>query len=332
MEFTELIDLASEKLGGAVLFSNDDFFAPKENLLKASAPVFIEGKYTDRGKWMDGWESRRRRTPGFDWCIIRLGLPGIIRGVTVDTSFFRGNYPEHCSLEGAALQGLPTVEELTDESVQWVPLLPQMPLAGDSQNHFPIQYNERLTHLRFKIYPDGGVARLRVYGIVSPDWDRLTRSGGDIDLAAAENGALVISCSDMFFGHRHNLIMPGRATNMSDGWETKRRRGPGHDWAIIKLARRGLIHSVEVDTAHFKGNFPESCSLEAYNAQDAGEDKLTDLSVRWASLLPRTKLQAHTRHYFDRELLDPGVASHLRFNIYPDGGVSRLRVYGKLVD
>jgi allantoicase len=332
MEFTELIDLASEKLGGAVLFANDDFFAPKENLLKASTPVFIEGEYTDRGKWMDGWESRRRRTPGFDWCIIRLGLPGIIRGVVVDTSYFRGNYPEHCSLEGATINGLPAVEELTAESVQWVPLLPQMPLAGDSQNPFPIQYEERITHLRFKIYPDGGVARLRVYGIVSPDWDRLTRSGSAIDLAAAENGALVISCSDMFFGHRHNLIMPGRAANMSDGWETKRRRGPGHDWAIIKLARPGLINSVEVDTAHFKGNFPESCSLEAYNAAGSPDVDLTDLSIQWTSLLPRTTLQAHTRHFFDQELLDTGVASHLRFNIYPDGGVSRLRVYGKLVE
>lgn len=330
MEFTELIDLASEKLGGAVLFANDDFFAPKENLLKASTPVFIEGKYTDRGKWMDGWESRRRRTPGFDWCIIRLGLPGIIRGVVVDTSYFRGNYPEHCSLEGAAFAGLPTVEELTDESVQWVPLLPQMPLAGDSQNPFPIKYEERITHLRFKIYPDGGVARLRVYGIVSPDWERLARSGSAIDLAAAENGALVVSCSDMFFGHRHNLIMPGRAANMSDGWETKRRRGPGHDWAIIKLARPGVIQSVEVDTSHFKGNFPESCSLDAYNT--SSDTDLTDLSVPWASLLPRTKLQAHTRHFFDQELLDTGVTSHLRFNIYPDGGVSRLRVYGKLVE
>ncbi|HEX2268666.1 MAG TPA: allantoicase [Pyrinomonadaceae bacterium] len=329
MEFTELIDLASEKLGGAVLFANDDFFAPKENLLKASAPVFIEGKYTDRGKWMDGWESRRRRTPGFDWCIIRLGLPGIIRGVVVDTSYFRGNYPEHCSLEGAAFNGLPTLEELTDEEVQWVPLLPQMPLAGDSQNPFPIHYEERSTHLRFKIYPDGGVARLRVYGTVSPDWDRLKRRGGAIDLAAVENGALVVSCSDMFFGHRHNLIMPGRAANMSDGWETKRRRGPGHDWAIIKLGRPGTIHSVEVDTSHFKGNFPESCSLEAYNGTDVD---LTDLSVPWTSLLPRTKLQAHTRHWFDQELIDTGVASHLRFNIYPDGGVSRLRVYGKLVE
>lgn len=330
MEFTELIDLASERLGGTVLMANDDFFAPKENLLKVSAPVFIDGKYTDRGKWMDGWESRRRRTPGFDWCIIRLGLPGIVRGVVVDTSFFRGNFPEHCSLEATTIDGLPTNAELTEETVNWVQLLPRLPLAGDSQNPFPIEYDQRVTHLRFNIYPDGGVARLRVYGEVTPDWPRLKRFGGYIDLAAVENGALVLSCSDMFFGHRHNLIMPGRAANMSDGWETKRRRGPGHDWVIIKLGSPGHIHHVEVDTSHFKGNFPESCSLESCHAEGIAAESLTDISVPWNSVLPRTKLQAHTRHYYDQELIDAGVASHLRFNIFPDGGVSRLRVYGTL--
>ena len=331
MDFTELIDLASEKVGGAVLVANDDFFAPKENLLRASEPIFIEGKYTDRGKWMDGWESRRRRTPGFDWCIIRLGLPGIVRGVVVDTSYFRGNYPERCSLEGASFAALPSDAQLLDETVQWTPLLSEVPLNGDSRNPFVSEYDQRLTHLRFKIFPDGGVARLRVYGEVVPDWERLKRLG-PIDLAAAQNGALVLSCSDMFFGHRHNLIMPGRAVNMSDGWETKRRRGPGHDWAIIKLARPGHIHAIEVDTAHFKGNFPESCSLEATNVSATPEKELTDAAIAWTALLPRTKLQAHTRHYFDQELSDAGAVSHLRFNIFPDGGVSRLRVYGTLAE
>lgn len=246
MDFTELVDLASEKLGGAVLVANDEFFAPKENLLKPAAPIFIEGKYTDLGKWMDGWETRRRRTPGYDWCIIRLGLPGKIRGVVVDTSFFRGNYPEHCSLEACTLEGLPTVEDLTSEAIAWTQLLPQLPLAGDTQNPFAIESEQRFTHLRFKIYPDGGVARLRVYGEVVPDWDRLRRIGGDIDLAAVENGGLVLACSDMFFGHRHNLIMPGRAANMSDGWETKRRRGPGHDWTIIRLGRLGKFAGLKL--------------------------------------------------------------------------------------
>ncbi len=330
MDFTELVDLASEKLGGAVLVANDDFFAPKENLLKPTTPIWIEGKYTDLGKWMDGWETRRRRTPGFDWCIIRLGAPGRIRGVVVDTSFFRGNYPEHFSLEACALPGLPTSDDLTSDTIQWTQILPQLPLAGDSQNPFAVDGNEQpFTHLRFTIYPDGGVARLRVFGEVTPDWERLKRIG-EIDLAAVENGGRVLACSDMFFGHRHNLIMPGRAANMSDGWETKRRRGPGHDWSIIKLGRPGQIRRIEVDTAWFKGNFPDTCSLDTINVNDLPDEKLTDLSLEWNSILPRTKLQAHTRHFFESELLDAGIASHLRFNIFPDGGVSRLRVYGSI--
>jgi len=332
MEFTELIDLAAERLGGAVLIANDEFFAPKENLLKAAAPVFKEGEYTDRGKWMDGWETRRRRSPGFDWCIIRLGLPGIIRGVVIDTSFFRGNYPEHFSLEGCCIDGQPTTEQLTSDSVQWIDLLPQLPLQGDSQNPFPITVEERTTHLLLKIYPDGGVARLRVYGHVVPDWLALKRIGGEIDLAAVENGGLVLTCSDMFFGHRHNLIMPGRAVNMSDGWETKRRRGPGHDWVILQLGRSGLIHRVEVDTSYFKGNFPESCSLESCHAANATVAELTDLSLAWKNVLPRTRLQGHTRHNFVDEVLNAGPATHLRFNIFPDGGVSRLRAFGTITE
>jgi allantoicase len=330
MDFIELIDLASERLGGAVLYANDEFFAPKENLLKPKAPVFIEGKYTDLGKWMDGWETRRRRSPrlneAFDWCIVRLGLPGIIRGVVVDTSFFRGNFPSHCSLEACAVDGHPTVEQLLDANTEWFEILPQSELAGDSQNGFAINYERRVTHLRLKIYPDGGVARLRVYGIVQPDWDALRRRESEIDLAAVEHGGSVLEASDMFFGHRHNLIMPGRAQDMSDGWETKRRRGAGYDWCVIKLGATGNIRRVEVDTSHFKGNYPESCSIEVCRSDDnAALD-----SIDWQELLPDSKLQAHTRHVFVEELKDCGAATHARFNIYPDGGVSRLRLYGRI--
>ncbi len=330
MAFVELIDLAAERLGGAVLYANDEFFAPKENLLKASTPVFIEGKYTDLGKWMDGWETARRRTPGYDWCIIRLGLAGLIRGIVVDTSYFRGNYPEQCSLEAATVEGHPGIEQLLSDQVHWTELLPVSQLKGDSQNLFPVEAGEgeRFTHLRFKIYPDGGVARLRVYGEVVPDWERILRRGGEVDLAAVENGGIVVTCSDMFFGHRHNLIMPGRAINMSDGWETKRRRGPGHDWSVIRLGTRGVIRRVEVDTAWFKGNYPESCSIEAasFDGDELTESEIASLD--WREVLPRTRLQAHTRHFFEEEILDTGEVSHVRFNIFPDGGVSRLRVMG----
>jgi allantoicase len=328
-DFTELIDLASERLGGAVMFANDEFFAPRENLLKAGAPVFIEGKYTERGKWMDGWESRRRRTPGFDWCLVRLGLPGRVSGFVVDTSHFRGNYPASCSVDACAVGANADVEQLTDEKAGWTEILPPTPLRGDSQNHFRVASGDCFTHLRFKIYPDGGVARLRVYGEVMPDWERVARGACDVDLAAVENGGLVISTSDEFFGHRHNLIMPGRALDMSDGWETKRRRGPGHDWAVIKLGAPGLISRVEVDTSHFKGNFPESCSLEVRQPTGLGTDDSMSSPPPWQEILPRTRLQGHARHFFGEELKESGVVTHVKLNIYPDGGVSRLRVYGK---
>jgi allantoicase len=330
MDFTELIDLASEKLGGAVLYANDDFFAPKENLLKPNAPIFIEGKYTDLGKWMDGWETRRRRSPrlneDFDWCVVRLGLPGIVHGVIVDTSFFRGNFPSHCSLEACAVAGSPTVEELLDAGTEWFEILPQAELEGDSQNRFSVNDERRVTHLRLKIYPDGGVARLRVYGVVAPDWDALKKRESEIDLAAVEHGGTVLEASDMFFGHKHNLIMPGQARDMSDGWETKRRRGAGYDWCVIKLGAAGSIKRVEVDTSHFKGNYPEGCSIEVCRADD---DAKLD-SINWREFLPDKKLQAHTRHVFVDELNDCGAATHVRFNIYPDGGVSRLRLYGRI--
>jgi allantoicase len=329
-DFTELVDLASEKSGGAVLYANDDFFAPKENLLKPSAPIFIEGKYTDLGKWMDGWETRRRRSPRleekFDWCIIRLGLSGVIHGVVVDTSFFRGNFPSHCSIEACAVDGQPDVEQLLGATTEWTEILPVSELQGDSQNGFTITFDERVTHLRLKIYPDGGVARLRVYGVVVPRWDALKKRESEIDLAAVEHGGTVLQASDMFFGHRHNLIMPGRAQDMSDGWETKRRRGEGYDWCVIKLGTAGTIKRVEVDTLWFKGNYPESCWIEAGNA--GGETNFENID--WQELLPEQKLQAHTLHEFADEIRDCGVVTHIRFNIFPDGGVSRLRLYGRI--
>jgi allantoicase len=329
-DFTELVDLAAARLGGAVLYANDEFFAPKENLLKAAAPVFLADEYTERGKWMDGWETRRRRTPGYDWCLVRLGLPGVVRGVVVDTSYFRGNYPEQCALEACAVAGQPDVEQLLSAATTWTEILPPTQLKGDTHNPFAVQTDMRVTHLRLKIYPDGGVARLRVYGEVVPDWARIEQSGSLIDLASVEHGGLVLACSDMFFGHRHNLIMPGRGINMSDGWETKRRRGPGHDWVVIRLGRRGRIEQVEVDTAYFKGNYPESCSLEACVMPDWPIEGDPFSACAWTELLPRTKLQAHTRHLFADELQAVGAVTHVRFNIYPDGGVSRLRLYGRL--
>ncbi len=324
--FLDLIDLAAERLGGAVLLANAEFFAPKEALVRASAPVSRDGEYTERGKWMDGWETRRRRTPGHDWCIIRLGLPGAIHGVVVDTSYFRGNYPESCSIEATTVSGAPTSEELADGTrTKWTDILDRSPLRGDARNEFEISGRPRATHVRFSIYPDGGVARLRVHGEPVFDRDRVCK-GSEIDLAAMENGGLAVSCSDMFFGNRHNLILPGRSTHMGDGWETKRRRGPGHDWIVVRLAARGVLHRVEVDTDHFKGNAPASCSVETVDAPTTA--KTTDTPADgWETLVPQSSLQPHARSRFDA-LAHAKPATHARLAIYPDGGIARLRLFG----
>ena len=316
-EFTHLVDLASERVGGRAIATNDDFFAPKENLLKRSAAIFIPDKYTDRGKWMDGWESRRRRTPGHDWCIVRLGLPGILRSVIVDTAFFRGNFPSHCSIDAcsAAEDAEPQLAE--SDAVNWTTVLPKSELKGDTQNIFAIQHPHRFTHLRLNIYPDGGVARLRVLGEALPDWRGVFAAGGEIDLASVRNGGHVVDVSDRFFGEPPNMLMPDRAPNMGDGWETKRRRGPGHDWAIVRLGVEAEIRRIELDTAHYKGNYPDSCSIDS--ALVEGE---------WSVLLPQTKLQPDHLHVYTTELMGQPAAALVRLNIYPDGGVSRFRVFG----
>ena len=314
-DFLDLPDLACEDVGGAALASNDEFFAPRENLLRAHPAEWREHEYTDRGKWMDGWETRRRREPGHDWCLIRLGMPGIVRGVVVDTSYFRGNFPESCAISACEIDEV--LDQRALDGATWHEILPRTTLQGHHKNAFAIAAPRRTTHLRLDIFPDGGVARLRVHGDVSPVWERMRALGSAIDLAALENGAWVEECSDMFFGSRNNLIKPGPSRSMADGWETRRRRGPGNDWAVVRLAAPGRVERVEIDTSHFKGNAPGRCVLEGKAA--AG----------WRVMLAHP-LQPHTRHNFDEQLRRTGVVTHVRLSVFPDGGVARLRVWGWL--
>jgi allantoicase len=351
-EPADLPDLACARLGGAVLAANDEFFAPKENLVRDEPARWDPDRYTDRGKWMDGWETRRRREPGHDWCVVRLGLPGIPRVVVVDTAHFRGNFPESCSLEGCDAPAEATAEELLGPGVEWLEILPVSRLEGDARNRFALETPYRFTHLRLHIYPDGGVARLRVHGEVVP---RAADLAGDapVDLAALAHGARVVAASDRFFGSPEKLLLPGDPAGMHDGWETRRRRGPGHDWVVIRLAAPGVPERVEVDTSFFKGNAPGSCSLEGLLAGDGppglaagfdsssergiaappgsdGELDLAAAETAWRPLLPRTALEPDRVHLFDR--LEPigGPVTHVRFAIHPDGGVARLRVHGRL--
>jgi allantoicase len=315
MDFTQMIDLAAERTGGRALSASDEFFAPKENLLKAPKAVWLEGKYTAKGKWMDGWESRRRRTPGHDWCVVKLGLRGVIRGVNVDTSFFTGNYPSHASLEAR------------DGAGAWVELLPKTELKGGGDNLLPVACEAPFTHVRLNIFPDGGVARLRVFGSVVADWTGKPKKAL-LDLAAVESGGLPLLSSDQYYSHPQNLIMPGRAKNMGDGWETKRRRGPGHDWMILRLGAAGVLRRIEIDTNHFKGNYPDSAMIEGVHMPGAGPERLSDEFTPWVPVLPQTKLAAHKRHLFQKQIAAHGPITHVRLNIYPDGGVSRLRLWG----
>ena len=325
---TGLADLASARVGGRAIATSDDFFASKLNLVKASPPVFIPGKYTSRGKWMDGWESRRRRSPGHDWCVVKLGMRGRIRGVNVNTAFFTGNYPTHCSIDALDTSRAVSKGMAARTGTPWSTVVGKTALCGDADNFIEIDDDRPWTHVRLNIFPDGGVARLRVYGEVVVDWKRVTARTRSVDLAAIEHGGLVLAVSDMHYGAKDNIIMPGRAVNMGDGWETRRRRGPGHDWLLLRLGAPGRIAKIEIDTNHFKGNYPDRGSVEGCYMRAPQPTGLE--AAEWRIVLPETKLRAHMRHFFSRELRDAGVVSHLRLNIFPDGGISRFRVHGTL--
>lgn len=328
-EFTNLADLASARVGGRALATNDDFFAPKANLIKPEPAVFIPDKYTTRGKWMDGWESRRRRVPGHDWCIVQLGMRGVVHGVNVDTSHFTGNFPSHCSIEALDLAGAVKPSQYAVEGAPWTTILEKTELRGNGDNFIAVGDRRPWTHLRLSIYPDGGVARLRVYGEVSVDWERVAPGKRVVDLASITNGGLFMDASDTHYGTKGALIMPDRARNMGDGWETKRRRGPGYDWAIVRLGTTGKISKIEIDTNHYKGNYPDRASLEGCLAPGATVEQLR--TAAWSTILPETKLSANKRHYFTgKQLQLAGPVSHVRLNIFPDGGVSRLRIHGTL--
>jgi allantoicase len=325
--FTTLPDLASRQLGGSVVFATDELFAEKENLIKPEPPAFEPGAFGNRGKVYDGWETRRHRAPDHDHAIVRLGVPGLVHGVIVDTSFFRGNYPPEVSVEALGADGYPSPAELA--AMTWHTLVPRAGARGDAVNAYPAddrQHGRRWTHVRLSIHPDGGVARLRVHGTPLPDPRFLT---GTIDLAALENGGRVTGCSDAFYASAGNLILPGRATGMAQGWENARRRGPGNDYVIVALAAAGRLRHAEIDTSCFVGNSPDRVRLMAADERAAGPGRAVPDSA-WREVLAPTRVQPDTRHRF--RLDDAGVATHVRLDVFPDGGLARLRINGEIID
>jgi allantoicase len=316
---TNLPDLASRALGGSVSAANDELFAQRENLIRAAAPAFDPHEFGHKGKVYDGWETRRRRDQGHDYAIVRLGAAGIIHGVVIDTAYFKGNYPPHISVEATSIEGYPRIEEVAN--ADWQTIVVKSPAEGDTANIYAVTDRHRWTHVRLSIYPDGGVTRLRVHGEVVPDPRFLQ---GTIDLLAAENGGRLIDCSDAFYASPANIILPGRATNMGEGWENARRRGAGNDYALFALAATGRPRYAVVDTSYYVGNAPGSVRLSTIDTRSTDIDD----EKAWRDLLPRTQVQPDTQHRF---LLDDATsATHLRLDVYPDGGLSRLRLFGDL--
>jgi allantoicase len=301
------------------MYATDELFAAKENLIKPEPPAFAADEFGVKGKIYDGWESRRRREPGNDHAIIRLGVPGVVHGVTVDTAFFRGNYPPHVSVESVSVDGYPSAAEL--RQLEWRTLVERSAASGDTSNRYPVAVPRHCTHVRLSIYPDGGVARCRVHGQPLPDPKFLT---GTIDLAAIENGGQLVECSNAFYSSAVNLIMPGRPASMADGWENARRRDGGLDYATFGLAAAGVVAQIEIDTSNFVGNAPGSARLFA--AVLAPSEILS--SAHWAELLPIVQLQPDTRHRFLVEPAEP--VTHVRLEVFPDGGLARLRVLGEI--
>ena len=323
-EFTrKRINLAQPRLGAEATFVTDDFFAPVSRMLNPDPAIFVHDKYDDNGKWMDGWESRRKRVEGHDWCVLRLGLPGIIKGIDMDTSHFTGNYAPAASIEACYS---PDAEPGDDAN--WVEIVPAVNLNGNSHCYTEVSDTTAYTHLKVHIYPDGGLARLRVYGMPQVDWTGKAAEGL-LDLAAMTNGGRPIACNDAHFGKPENLLAPGRGVNMGDGWETRRRREPGNDWAILALGAPGTVEKIIIDTAHFKGNFPDSFSLQAAHVTDGTDEALITRSMFWQELIAPQKLSADNIHEFTSGINDLGPVTHVRVNIFPDGGISRVRLMGK---
>ncbi|MET0274506.1 MAG: allantoicase [Phenylobacterium sp.] len=318
----QFVDLAQPRLGSEVVYATDDFFADKARLIAPGEPQWKAGLYDDNGKWMDGWESRRKRVEGHDWCVVRLGVPGTVAGFEIDTSHFTGNYPPGAEIEVCRS------DEIHPET-GWVKVTPRLDLKGDDRIYVAVDHAEPVTHVRLHIFPDGGVARLRVWGRVVPDFSKV-KDSEVIDLLALANGGRGIIANDEHYGRVENLTAPGRGADMGDGWETRRRREPGHDWAILELGTFGRIEEVVVDTAHFKGNYPDRCSIQATRRAHGSPAEIAVQAETWPVLLPEVKLKADHIHTFKDEVADLGPIRFVRLNIYPDGGVSRLRLNGRL--
>ena len=317
----KMINLADPRIGSKIIFKTDDFFAAAHRILKTDIPVFKDGLFDKHGKWMDGWETRRRRSKGYDYLVLKLGKPGKIFDIDIDTSHFNGNQPTHASLEGCFSRSKP------NKKTKWTRLLGKKKLGPNKNHNFKSQNKSTFNYIRLNIFPDGGVARLRLYGKI--EIDKKTINNKNINLTSVLNGASIVGCNNEHFGRAENIIAPGKGKNMGDGWETRRSRGKNFDWLIIKFGKPGLIKKLEIDTHHFKGNYPDSCSIQtAIINKDLSNNLIVKNSKNWKFILNKSKLSAHKKHVFKKFLIKRNKENYLKINIYPDGGISRIRTIG----
>ena len=317
----KMINLADPRIGSKIIFKTDDFFAAAHRILKTDIPVFKDGLFDKHGKWMDGWETRRRRSKGYDYLVLKLGKPGKIFDIDIDTSHFNGNQPSHASLEGCFSRSKP------NKKTKWTRLLGKKKLGPNKNHNFKSQNKSTFNYIRLNIFPDGGVARLRLYGKI--EIDKKTINNKNINLTSVLNGASIVGCNNEHFGRAENIIAPGKGKNMGDGWETRRSRGKNFDWLIIKFGKPGLIKKLEIDTHHFKGNYPDSCSIQtAIINKDLSNNLIVKNSKNWKFILNKSKLSAHKKHVFKKFLIKRNKENYLKINIYPDGGISRIRAFG----
>jgi len=320
----KMINLADPRIGSKIIYKTDDFFADANRILNVSSPVFKDGLFDKHGKWMDGWETRRRRSKGFDYLILKLGKPGKIFDIDIDTTHFNGNQPTHASVEGCFSKNKPS------KKTKWTHLLKKKGLGANRNHSFKSQNKSVFNYIKLNIFPDGGVARLRLYGKIEMEKNFL--SNKNINLTSVLNGASIIGCNNEHFGRAENIIAPGKGKNMGDGWETRRSRGKNFDWLIIKFGKPGLIKRLEIDTHHFKGNYPDTCSIQTANiSKDLSNKSIVNNSKNWKIIVNKSKLSAHKKHIFKKFLIKRSKENYLRINIYPDGGISRIRAFGNFV-
>ena len=317
-----IIDLAQPRLGSKVIYKTDDFFASAQRILNPSIPVFKEGLFDKNGKWMDGWESRRKRIKGYDYLIIKLGRPGKIKKIDVDTSHFNGNQPSMFSIDAAFSKSN------NFKKFNWKTLLSKKKAKANSHHEFNIKSKSTISHIRLNIFPDGGVARLRVFGSI--DKEKIKFKNKKINLASLNDGATIIACNNEHFGKAENILATGKAKNMGDGWETRRRRNKGYDWLILNSINGSQISDIEISTHHFKGNFPSHCSLQAaYIPKIKSIRSIIKKSVKWKFLLNKVKLNANKTHKFKNKLMKNNKINLIKLNIFPDGGISRIKIFGR---